>query len=156
MKTEREFVNTELTTAIVIAQKAHEGQFRRDGTTPYIQHPIAVANIASVRYATQFYGRQDTGFFYKAASVAHLHDALEDSTETEESLRAAGISEEVIIAVKALTKLEGETYREALVRAKANELARFVKVCDMMANLLDSPTPRQIEKYTDGLKFLLT
>lgn len=31
--------------ATEIAEKAHEGQFRRDGVTPYISHPVAVKEI---------------------------------------------------------------------------------------------------------------
>ena len=61
----------------VIATKAHEGQYRRDGVTPYIEHPKAVA--ARVR------GDE------KAEMVAWLHDVIEDTkkekkTRTRKSL----------------------------------------------------------------------
>jgi (p)ppGpp synthase/HD superfamily hydrolase len=58
----------------VIATKAHEGQYRRDGVTPYIEHPKAVA--ARVK------GDE------KAEMVAWLHDVIEDTKkENKASLK---------------------------------------------------------------------
>lgn len=128
--------------AKAIAEKAHEGQKRRDGVTPYIKHPEAVA--------ARVYGESD---YVRAA--AWLHDVLEDTSENIESLREAGVPLEVIEAVQVLTKT-GEDYGWYLSRVKAHPIARKVKVADMLSNLSDSPTKQQIVRYSGGLLFLLS
>lgn len=124
-----------------IASRAHSGQHRRDGFTPYINHPAAVAE----RLANES---------PEVVATAWLHDVLEDSDETTITLLNAGIPAEVVLAVGALTKIEGITYEDYLTGVKANPIARKVKVADMLANLADSPTERQIVKYARGLLFL--
>ena len=52
--------------ALQIATKAHKGQVRKDGKTPYIKHPIRVAN-------------QFNDDFKK--TIAVLHDVLEDTDQ---------------------------------------------------------------------------
>jgi (p)ppGpp synthase/HD superfamily hydrolase len=125
-----------------ISERAHAGQYRRDRVTPYFKHPENVANI----------------LFEQSESViatAYLHDTLEDTDETEETLRLAGISEEVIEAVKILTKTKDVSYVDYLSKVNENEIARKVKIVDMISNLSDNPSPRQIDKYAKGLAFLL-
>lgn len=128
--------------ASVFAAKAHDGQKRRDGQTAYIMHPQAVA------YKLRHEGDE-------VVMTAWLHDVLEDTAETPDTMRAAGIPERVIDAVRVLTKADGVSYREYLERVKADEIARKVKVADMLHNLSDSPTERQIVKYARGLLTLL-
>ena len=71
------------------------------------------------------------------------------------TLRAAGVSENVIRAVMALTKHPGQEYDEYIKKVKKNPMARKVKIADMINNLCDMPTSAQIEKYNRGLKALL-
>lgn len=123
------------------ATKAHQGQKRRDGQTDYISHPEAVAHKL----------RAESDEFIM---TAWLHDVLEDTSETPDTMRAAGIPERVIEAVRVLTKTDGVSYREYLERVKADEIARKVKVADMLHNLSDAPTDRQIVKYAKGLLVL--
>lgn len=127
--------------ARTIAKKAHEGQFRRDGVTPYIEHPAAVASRAPKSPESQ--------------AAAWLHDVLEDTNLSAADLRAQGIPARVVDAVEALTKQEGLSYEENLKRVAANELAKGVKIADMLSNLADSPTKNQIRKYAGGLLKLL-
>lgn len=127
--------------ARTIATQAHEGQFRRDDVTPYIEHPAAVASRAPKSSESQ--------------AAAWLHDVLEDTDLTREDLASKGIPEPVILAVEALTKQEGLSYEENLERVGANELARGVKIADMLSNLADSPTKNQMRKYARGLLLLL-
>jgi (p)ppGpp synthase/HD superfamily hydrolase len=122
--------------AQLIATKAHAGQTRRDGCTPYIKHPEAVA--ARVSSA-------------KAKAVAWLHDVLEDCDVDEESLRKEQFDEEIIQAVSLLTKRDGLTEAQYLAGIKGNELASEVKIADMLANLSDSPTRTQIRRYATML-----
>ena len=127
--------------AMLIAVAAHKGQFRRDGVTPYIEHPKAVAEkLASESDAVR--------------AAAWLHDVLEDTPVTTDGLRDAGISSEVIEAVELLTKREGVGYTHYLARVRGNEIARKVKIADMLHNLSDGPTERQIVKYAKGLLYL--
>lgn len=129
----------ELELAIKIATKAHEGQFRRDGVTPYIEHPKAVADKFT-----------DT----RLKSIAWLHDVIEDSDQTELSLLEAGISHVVADAVNVLSRHEGQSYGDYIKWVKSDALARKVKIADMLTNLTDTPTPRQVERYTKGVLFL--
>ncbi len=127
----------------VIARKAHAGQYRRDGHTPYINHPAAVA-------------RKLSGESAEVIATAWLHDVLEDTAETAETLRAAGVPDSVINAVEVLTKSKDVSYDEYLSGVRQNWIARKVKVADMLHNLSDNPTDKQIVKYAKGLLFLVT
>lgn len=122
-----------------IARKAHSGQFRRDGLTPYVTHPQRVAAKCHTS---------------ESRAVAWLHDVLEDTPTTVEDLRTAGITEEIIQAVQCLTKSGQRPYLDYLADIRTNELARTVKIADMLDNLSDGPTERQIVKYARGLLFL--
>jgi (p)ppGpp synthase/HD superfamily hydrolase len=120
-----------------IARRAHAGQFRRDGITPYITHPAGVA--------------ARVGEDESRRAVAWLHDVLEDTPETPDSLAAAGMSAEVIDAVLCLTRLPDHSYENYLLGVLNNPLARAVKIADMLHNLSEQPTPKQIRKYAAAL-----
>lgn len=127
--------------AATLAKAAHEGQFRRDNATPYILHPAAVV--------------QRVAGDPTAEAVAWLHDVLEDTAVTADDLRSQGMPEEVVACVLMLTKTEGAKYEDYLAAIRRDPIARKVKVADMLANLSDSPTERQILKYAKGLIILL-
>ncbi|MBK1877051.1 hypothetical protein [Pelagicoccus mobilis] len=122
-----------------IARTAHAGQFRRDGATPYIVHPQAVSERVEGA---------------EAKAAAWLHDVLEDTSWTEEQLLDAGIPQHVVEAVTILTKNPGITYQDYLEKVNNNPLSRTVKIADMLANLSDNPSRKQILKYAKGLLFL--
>ena len=126
-----------------LATLAHSGQIRRDGKTSYIWHPRAVAARLIMDCAS-----------CTAIAAAWLHDVLEDTNETPESLRDAGISDEVVQVVELLTKTEGASYWAYLDAIMLNPIARQVKIADMLSNLADSPTEKQIIKYSRGLLHL--
>lgn len=67
--------------------------------------------------------------------VAVLHDIIEDTPMNEDGLRQYGFSEEVIDAVLALTKRNGECRIEAAGRAAANPIAKVVKLADVSDNM---------------------
>ncbi len=123
-----------------LATCAHAWQERRDRETPYISHPKKVAQIVT---------RNDE------KACAWLHDTIEDTDTTKDILLAAGIPEHIVEAVVVLTHKDSEPYQEYLERVKGDKLATKVKVADMVANLTDKPTDRQIKKYTKGMEFLL-
>jgi GTP diphosphokinase / guanosine-3',5'-bis(diphosphate) 3'-diphosphatase len=78
--------------AIQIAVTAHAGQIDKGGE-PYILHPLRV--MLRMRNEEE-----------RIAAV--LHDVVEDSDSTFESLIAEGFSPNVICALEALTKRPGE------------------------------------------------
>ena len=63
-------------TAMRIAVRAHAGQTRKDGCTPYIEHPMGVAAIL-IEY----------GYGPDTIAAGLLHDVLEDTDWTAEHLR---------------------------------------------------------------------
>lgn len=105
--------------AILIAVEAHRGQTDR-ARQPYILHPLRLMT----RMRTE-----------EARIVAVLHDVVEDSPWTLEALRQSGFSDEIVDAVDALTKREGEAYDKQVNRAAANALAREVKLADLEDNM---------------------
>ncbi len=128
------------------AKKAHEGQTRYDGVTPYFKH------IETVVENTRRLGGGESHF-----AVAYLHDTIEDNDSIScDDLRQIPVTEEVIKAVNALTKLDGERYEDAIIRAKNNPIARIVKIADNLANLSDDPSRNQVRKYSKSLLDLLS
>lgn len=101
--------------------------------------------------------RESVGFEEQQYAVAYLHDILEDTTYTEEQLRAT-FPEEIADAVVAITKVEGEVYAEYIAKVKANALAHKVKIHDTLCNLTESVRKMQkgrIMKYTTQLQLLV-
>lgn len=126
-----------------VAREAHHGQKRRDGITPYITHPEAVAKSLA-------------GESPAVIAAAWLHDVLEDTHITAEGLAKSGISPEVIEAVEILTREDGQLYRDFIdeIVTSQNEIARKVKIADIKHNLSCTPTDVQREKYTKALAIL--
>ncbi len=115
--------------AIEIAARVHTGQVDKAGQ-PYILHPLRVMlHVAGVH----------------ERMVAVLHDVVEDTAMTLEGLRHQGFPEEVLDAIDALTKQDGEARMHAAKRAAANPIARAVKIADVTDNMDLS----RIEKPTD-------
>jgi (p)ppGpp synthase/HD superfamily hydrolase len=122
------------------AARAHRGQFRKDGKTPYIVHPERVAD------RVQFFGGNHTGII-----AAWLHDVMEDCKGGEdivrETLRQMELPQqerdELFSIVSALTKndaLKGKADRLADTLDRINQApsqAILVKLCDRMDNLED-------------------
>lgn len=128
--------------ARAIALKAHEGQFRRDRETPYFYHPQAVAEMLENESE-------------EIRATAWLHDVIEDTAVNADAIRANGMPEIVVRSVITLTKVDSVPYEAYLSAVKACPIASKVKVADMLCNLADSPTSKQVSKYAAGLAFLL-
>lgn len=123
-----------LTKAISIATSAHESQVDKGGK-PYIQHPLRVMKQMM----------SDA-----ARIVAVLHDVIEDSDYSFDDLVAAGFSEEIVCAIKVLTRATGESYNSYLQRIKTNPIALAVKLADLQDNMdltrLPTITEKDIER----------
>jgi (p)ppGpp synthase/HD superfamily hydrolase len=121
-----------------IAKRNHFGQFRRDGITPYINHPAAVADAVESDYAK---------------AVAWLHDVLEDTHVTVRDLELI-FPTQIVDAVIALTMQYGQSYEKYMEAVAKHPIARLVKIADIKHNLSDDPTEKQVRKYADALRFL--
>lgn len=127
-----------------IAAHAHRDHFRRDGQTPYF-----AGHLAPV--AEPFVRRSE----YLHACIAILHDSIEDKKITEQELRDRGLPCEVIAGVRAITKNPGEEYGAYLQRVMTNLAAWRVKIRDILHNLSDAPSLKQVRKYAGALQVLL-
>ena len=133
--------------AIEIATQAHQGQFDKSGKD-YIGHPLRVMEM----------GRTEEE---KIAGV--LHDVVEDSDWTFEALEAEGFSQEIIEALKCVTKLsENENYDDFIERVKKNPLAVAVKINDLTDNMdirrlpyLSDKDIKRLKKYLKAYKKLI-
>ena len=132
--------------AIQIAVEAHAGATDRGGKA-YILHPISVM----MRCETD-----------EEKIVAILHDVVEDTDWTFDSLREEGFTETIIEALKTVTKhSEDEDYDEFIQRSLKNEIGRKVKIADLRENLdvtrigeLTEKDIERINKYKRALKTL--
>jgi len=112
-----------ITKALEFATQKHKGQYRRGGEE-YITHPMAVEKIV-----------REKGFGEVYRITALFHDLLEDTDATEEEILSLG-GEEVLNAVKLLTKTEGYVMAEYIEGIKENPVAKAVKAADRLHNLL--------------------
>ena len=136
-----------LESAIATAAKAHKGQTDKAGK-PYILHPLRVMlNVKG-------------GIPEQCAAV--LHDVIEDTDITSDTLLKLGFSKEVVDAVVLLTRSKDEDYMEYVKRLKANPIARAVKLADLADNMdmsrIPNPTEKdlaRLEKYKKAKSILL-
>ena len=109
--------------SVVFMQNKHINQTRIGGE-PYYTHPISVGKILCNKgYLSDIYFL--TGLF---------HDLLEDTDTTEDEIIHYG-GEQVLEAVKLLTKSEGYIMDEYIENIKNNEIAKVVKLADRLHNL---------------------
>lgn len=123
--------------AIEIAARAHASQ-RDKADQPYILHPLRLMFAVTTLHERM---------------AALLHDIVEDTAITFEDLEQEGFPEEVIQAVRALTKRPGETRIDAARRAVADPIARVVKLADVADNMnlgrIALPTARDQERLRE-------
>jgi len=132
--------------AIEIAARVHAGQVDKGGA-PYILHPLRVM----LRVAP---GAQQI--------VAVLHDVVEDSEVTFEDLEREGFSAEVISGLRAVTKVEGESYEDFVARVALDPVGKAVKLADLMENSdlsrIAEPSQKDLErvaKYGRAIQYLM-
>ena len=132
--------------ALKLATKMNEGQYRKNSGLPYITHPIAVAD--AFHYSCWYH--RDT-----CRIVAILHDTIEDTSLTFDELnKLYAPSIDVMDALKAITKTEGQTYLDFILQVRKNRIATYVKVEDIRHNLSDLEDGNLREKYLMALWML--
>jgi guanosine-3',5'-bis(diphosphate) 3'-pyrophosphohydrolase len=116
--------------AYTTAEKAHAGQKRRSGE-PYITHPVAVAQILA-----------DLGIGPKTLAAALLHDTVEDTEYSLETLRHE-FGDEIAMLVDGVTKLDklkygdsaqAETVRKMVVAMSKDIRVLVIKLADRLHN----------------------
>lgn len=118
--TEQENLYNLYVKAISYATEKHKDQKRYDGQ-PYITHPLAVAqNVTDP----------------KAKIIAILHDILEDTDTTLDSLIDL-FGHEIALTVVSLSRIESMSYEDYILGIKVLKipLARQVKIADLKHNL---------------------
>ena len=141
-----------------IMQKAHRGQYRNDGVTPYDVHPQELADM--------FYDTIDQ-------AVALGHDVIEDGKKNgvteayirDRYLKASkqlhyeaeqtyfmGVADRLVDSIVNLTHLRHISYDSYIAGIyKAN--IKY-KIMDIYINSTDKPKPHQLIKYQKALKNL--
>lgn len=112
-----------------ICVDAHRGQKDKAGED-YSHHPFRVAEKCQS---------------INSKVVALLHDTIEDTEVTVETLQNEGFSQEIIDGVLSVTKREGESCEDFVRRAAENPLGREVKKADLEDNM----DIRRLEEITD-------
>ena len=139
--------------AFQYADSKHSKQLRRDGT-PYITHPLAVADICA-----------DLKLDMESLLAALLHDCIEDTDASEEEI-ARLFGKDVAELVEGVTKLtriryaslaekQMENLRKMLLAMSKDIRVILVKLCDRLHNMrtMQYMTPKkQHEKSLETME----
>ena len=116
-----------------LAEKAHEGQFRKSGE-PYIMHPAAVATILA-----------ELGMDADTIIAALLHDVIEDTTVTKYTLRQTfgdsvadlvdGVSKLTHISFGDKIEAKAENTRKMILAMSKDIRVILVKLADRLHNM---------------------
>ncbi len=118
--------------ALVFSAEKHSKQRRKDiEESPYINHPIALANILAQRWVTD----------ENVLCAAILHDTLEDTETTVEELKN-NFGEKItsiVLEVSDDKSLEKEVRKQMQIEhaASLSHEAKLVKLADKIANITD-------------------
>jgi (p)ppGpp synthase/HD superfamily hydrolase len=134
--------------ALRIAVDAHADQPDKAGK-PYILHPLRVMLTV------------ESPSLDSARKVAILHDVVEDSPWTVESLDAKyGLTPEEQVALRLLSHAHDDDYDTYVAKLASNPLAAAVKVADLRDNLdvtrLEEVTERDAKRISKYLRSLRT
>lgn len=160
-----------ITTAKYLAELFHEGQTRADKVTPYIEHPKKVAELVQKYHGSDF-----------CIALAWVHDILEESAEkVKEHFHLTDVSSKPKFMLQmrdrwehsfifGLCKLsdhwdtdqfeikegKGKVAYLAELLIGSNADIVLVKLCDMLANIMDSNGSRksQEKRYYKAIQCL--
>lgn len=141
--------NTLIEKAIKIMTNEFSGVLDKGGN-PYILHCLAVMG----------------GVDYLGANVmcaAVLHDLIEDTSWTADTLRSEGFSDDIISMIQDCTKREDEEYPEFIKRAGHRPESRAIKIADLRNNMkierlsqLDEKAISRLKKYHESYQYLIS
>ncbi|MFQ6752614.1 MAG: HD domain-containing protein [Clostridia bacterium] len=136
-------------TALEFATKKHHGQMRKDGVTPYIVHPVGVADLVA-EFA------QDNEYLDTMLVAALLHDTLEDTDTTYEEIyetfgdSVADIVDELTSDKEACKRIGKGKYLKIKMQNMSEE-ALTIKIADRLYNMRDVACmkPEKIQQFID-------
>ena len=145
--------------AVAFAARAHQGQLRKDGRTPYASHPFRVCLVAA-----QVFGVHDP----EILAAAVLHDTIEDTTTDYDDIVAAfgrNVAEWVRLLSKDKRLPEAEReeeYMRGLVSAGWQvQVLKLADIYDNLSDLDQLPAERRPQSltrmrfYLDGMQTAL-
>ena len=134
-------------TAMQVAYTKHAGQVDKAGV-PYIFHPYHLAEQLQDEIA---------------CTVALLHDVVEDTDTTFEEL-SEKFPDEVIEALRSLTRTKDTPYLEYVKNIKKNKIATAVKLKDLehnmdkarmsLTHISDEKRKSLFDRYTKAVQIL--
>ena len=140
-------------TAKVVAFEMHKGVKDKVGQ-PYFNHPASIVKVLD-----------NLEYPFSTQAVAYLHDVIEDIPEaTLGFLREIGFPENIVNSVDSITRRDGESYFQYIIRVSKNPMAKDVKLFDLKHNtsldrvLYDPSTMEKdiyrLTKYAISYQFL--
>lgn len=111
----------------------HAGQTRKDGRTPYISHPVTVANILA---------REGGVEDHEVIAAGLLHDTIEDTDTTHRELveRFGRRVADMVLELSNPPGLSGDEAKAKQLQANYSPGAATVKIADKTANVRDIAT----------------
>lgn len=141
-------IYTEMTKkALRLSFDAHKEQVDKSGI-PYVYHPFHLAEQMDSEVT---------------ATVALLHDVVEDTNYTIDDMIAMGFPKPVTDALTLMTHDMSVPYMDYVARIKSNPIAKAVKLADLRHNsdisrldAVDEKTKERLRKYAAAIELLTT
>ncbi|MBI3509186.1 MAG: bifunctional (p)ppGpp synthetase/guanosine-3',5'-bis(diphosphate) 3'-pyrophosphohydrolase [Bacteroidetes bacterium] len=118
--------------AILFASECHSGQVRKDGHTPYINHPLEVMHLLISE------GGIDD---HEILIAAVLHDVVEDTQVTGQDIREkfGKRVEKIVLELTDDKSLSKDERKKAQLDSAASlsREARFIRLSDKICNVYD-------------------
>ena len=131
--------------AMCFCFEAHKNQQDKSGL-PYVFHPFHLAEEMDDEIS---------------ATVALLHDVIEDTDYTLEELAAMGYPREVMDALALMIHDPSVPYMDYVEKIRSNPIATKVKLADLRhnsdltrLNTIDERALNRVKKYQEAIKLL--
>lgn len=141
-------IYTEMTKkALRLSFNAHKEQVDKSGI-PYVYHPFHLAEQMDSEVT---------------ATVALLHDVVEDTDYTIDDIIAMGFPKSVTDALTLMTHDMSVPYMDYVAKIKSNPIAKAVKLADLRHNsdisrldTVDENVKDRLRKYSAAIELLTT
>jgi len=138
--------------ALLFAIKKHKGQVRERTNDDYLTHPLRVSYLVTEHKGKSKH-REDL------ICAAILHDTIEDTNTTVEELNK-NFGMFVTSLVYELTNDENEKKKVGKLEYQKKKMkgmssyGLFLKLCDMYANITDTPTDYYIKNARETIAYI--